>query len=122
MQAALLDSEAADDAIPHYRGVTRVGNDCWEARMNENGERVSLGFCDTAAEAARLYDRSARKHPGWPLNFPEEEAERLDERLRRGGRARRCLARSDENGTDDDDGRVHDGRRRGDPSRVDDVG
>jgi hypothetical protein len=98
MQAALLDSDAADDAIPHYRGVTRVGNDCWEARMNENGERVSLGFCDTAAEAARLYDRSARKHPGWPLNFPEEEAERVKreaERLLKDEEARKAALRKE---------------------------
>lgn len=61
-----------------YRGVCWVARDGkWAARIS-NGEsgKVSLGYFEVEAEAARAYDRAARDLHGQfaTLNFPDEVA------------------------------------------------
>jgi hypothetical protein len=46
----------------------------WQARIRYEGERISLGFFDSAAEAAHAYDTAALELFGefaW-LNFPQD--------------------------------------------------
>lgn len=55
-----------------YKGVTKE-NARWRARIKSPEKRIHLGFFDTEEEAAKAYDRAAKKLFGEfaLLNFPE---------------------------------------------------
>ena len=57
-------------SVSRFVGVYRNYNGTtWRAEIRIDGEKLVLGSCTTAEEAARLYDAEARK-VGRPVNFP----------------------------------------------------
>lgn len=46
----------------------------WAAYITVDDRRRHLGYFDTPEDAARVRDAEARKHEGFPLNFPEVAA------------------------------------------------
>ncbi|KAG2500020.1 hypothetical protein HYH03_002302 [Edaphochlamys debaryana] len=51
------DDEAPRPALP--RGVRRLSNGRFEAKIKRDGVKVRLGVCDTPEQAGRVYDRGA---------------------------------------------------------------
>jgi hypothetical protein len=60
------------DNTTGYRGVTNRGKYGYQARININGKRKSLGYFNTRKQAAVAYDHAVHKHrlPKSLLNFP----------------------------------------------------
>jgi hypothetical protein len=59
-----------------YKGVTwNKDHGRWQPQIKVNGKRKYLGFCDTAEDAAHVYDEAARKYFGEfaKLNFPDKD-------------------------------------------------
>jgi HNH endonuclease/AP2 domain len=56
-----------------YKGVSWWKNK-WKARIVINGKSIHLGYFDNEEDAARAYDRAAKRAFGefMVLNFPEE--------------------------------------------------
>ena len=57
-----------------YKGVHwHIHSKKWVARIGVNGRRIALGYYDDQVEAAKAYDKAAKKHHGEfaVLNFPE---------------------------------------------------
>lgn len=53
-----------------YRGVDWWNEQGWRVRIMINGRMRYLGTFGNEKEAARAYDAEARRHKGYPLNFP----------------------------------------------------
>jgi len=68
-RAAVAQVLAEQAAIGAYRCVGRRG---WQARMRVNGKHTFLRYFYDEVEAAKAYDRAARKYHGEfaALNFP----------------------------------------------------
>lgn len=60
-----------------FKGVSRGKEDKWRARIGFNNEELALGEFTTQEEAARVYDRAARRLFGEfaRTNFPDETPE-----------------------------------------------
>lgn len=63
--------------LSRYRGVTiykKAGWSSWTAAIKVNYKRIHLGYFRDEIDAARAYDKAARKHHGEfaKLNFPQE--------------------------------------------------
>ena len=57
-----------------YKGVAwHKHTKMWAARIGVNGRRIALGYFDNQIDAAKAYDKAAKKHHGEfaVLNFPE---------------------------------------------------
>lgn len=55
---------------PSYRGVSwHARNKKWVAKTHAQGRYVTLGYYDTAEDAARIYDCAARYLRGPNANF-----------------------------------------------------
>lgn len=57
-----------------FKGVHRNrGMKPWRARIVVNGKNIAIGFFESPEEAAKAYDKEAKKHHGQfaRLNFPE---------------------------------------------------
>jgi len=56
-----------------YKGVCfHRGHKLWRAQIGIGGKRLTLGYFDNQADAAKAYDQAAIKHFGEfaQLNFP----------------------------------------------------
>lgn len=58
-----------------YRGVDKLKDDQWQARIRNEGTLIYLGIFATGEEAAQAYDRAALNLRGEKahLNFPVED-------------------------------------------------
>ncbi|MBN1393207.1 MAG: HNH endonuclease [Sedimentisphaerales bacterium] len=62
-------------ASSKYKGVCRVkGNEKWAANISKNKRRIFLGYYDEEIDAAKAYDKAAKRYHGVyaRLNFPEK--------------------------------------------------
>ena len=55
---------AGKGSVSGFRGVRRASDGKWQARIGDDGLRVTLGFFDTPEEAAHVHDDEARRLRG----------------------------------------------------------